>query len=44
MSDDSEYGPFMRRRRGNVLTHVLTAVLAGGFAIGLLLAFDSTSS
>jgi S1-C subfamily serine protease len=42
MADDNGYGPFsMRRRRGNALTHMLTAVLAAGLAVGLLLAFYS---
>ncbi len=42
MADDNGYGPFsMRRRRGNALTHMLTAVLAAGLTVGLLLAFYS---
>jgi S1-C subfamily serine protease len=45
MTEDSGYGPFLTRRgRGNALTHMLTAVIAGGLAIGLLLAFDNPAS
>jgi S1-C subfamily serine protease len=41
MADDGSYGfqPFMRRRRGNMFTHMLTGILAAAAAIGLLLAF-----
>ena len=43
---DNGYGSshFMRRRRGNALTHILTAVLTAVLSIGLLLAFFSPAS
>jgi len=41
----SGYGPFLtRRRRGNVLTHFLMAVLGAGVAVILLLLFFSPAS
>src|SRR5215831_5441540 len=45
VTEDSGYRPsLMRRRRGNALTHMLTAVIAAGIALGLLLAFDNPAS
>ena len=45
MTEDSGYRPsLMRRKRGNALTHMLTAVIAAGIAIGLLLAFGNPAS
>ena len=44
MTDDSGYGPFLTRRRGNTLTHFITAVLGAGLAVILLLAFYSPGS
>jgi S1-C subfamily serine protease len=45
MTDDGGYGPFLvRRGRGNALTHMLTAVIAAGLAIGVLLAFDNPAA
>ena len=42
---DSGSGPFLTRRgRGNVLTHVLTAVIGAGLALLLLLLFFSPAS
>jgi S1-C subfamily serine protease len=38
------YGPFLTRRRGNTLTHFITAVLGAGLAAVLLLAFYSPAS
>jgi len=38
------YGPFLTRRRGNTLTHFITAVVGAGLAAVLLLAFYSPAS
>ncbi len=43
MIPDGGYGPFLTRRgRGNVLTHILAAVLAAAVVGGLLLAFNGS--
>ena len=45
MLGDSGFGPPPRRRgSGNILTHIITAVLGAALAIGLLLAFYSPAS
>jgi S1-C subfamily serine protease len=45
MLEDTGRGPALTRRgSGNVLTHVLMAVLGAGLAVGLLLAFDNPVS
>jgi S1-C subfamily serine protease len=45
VSEGGGYGPFLtRRRRGNVLTHFLMAVLGAGLAVLLLLVFFSPVS
>jgi S1-C subfamily serine protease len=44
VTDDSGYGPFLTRRRGNTLTHFITAVLGAGIAVVLLLVFYSPVS
>ena len=45
MQEDSGFGPLPRRRgSGNVLTHVVTAVLGAALAAGLLLTFYDPAS
>jgi hypothetical protein len=45
MLEDSGFGPPRRRRgSGNVLTHIIMAVLGAALAIGLLLSFYSPST
>src|SRR3974390_3550952 len=45
MLDDSGFGPLPRRRgSGNLLTHIVMAVLGAALAAGLLLAFDNPAS